>query len=142
MNMERINFRILPVDKPHTRILWSLSVVFVSFCKSPTLFPLSPARHLVHIPPVDQAIAAHPGRESPSGGSHWFIWPFLFLLFTYPLSTGPVIKLKDAGVMSPSAVDRLYTPLNLLASKCPPFGDILGWYIFGVWKCHFPIPMK
>ena len=98
-------------------------------------FLLSCTRTRVHTHHVDQATEAQPGRPQPFGGIHWLIWTGLFLLFAYPLSTGPLCKLRDVGLIKPRAIELFYALLILLSDNCRPLEEFLSWYVHAVWSC-------
>jgi hypothetical protein len=55
----------------------------------------------------------------------------------YTLSTGPMAKLDDCGIIGERAdkiLDVFYAPLQGLA-QVPGARQFFRWYIFQVWKC-------
>ena len=57
--------------------------------------------------------------------------------FVYVLSTGPVAKLEDLGIIgerTDKILNVLYAPLQALAIV-PGTKQFFRWYIFHVWKC-------
>lgn len=62
----------------------------------------------------------------------------ILVLLVYVASTGPVVKLMDAGMM-PQGIDPLietvYAPLEWLTDVCEPVDDTLTWYVRDVWQC-------
>ncbi len=54
------------------------------------------------------------------------------LLFAYPLSLGPTLKLW--GRPPPGPVRAFYAPLEQLSQECQPVETLLVWYIRDVWR--------
>ena|SRR6516225_119949 len=68
------------------------------------------------------------------GVGTWSLW-LSMAPFIYVLSTGPVCKLVDLGIIrQSSAFDRFYYPLALLVRNSPPAQKLFRWYIEDVWK--------
>jgi len=60
----------------------------------------------------------------------WLCW--LFLLFLYLFSTGPVFWAENRGLV-PEEVRYIYLPLAVLTSHAPPIRRLLNWYVRDVW---------
>jgi len=72
-------------------------------------------------------------EQSHKRGWGIYFWVLGFLLI-YILSTGPVEKLCDRGLLSRHTVDVLYTPLSILCVYCEPVRVLFNWYILDVWS--------
>jgi hypothetical protein len=74
-----------------------------------------------------------------SEGRDWFWLALCWLpvaLLVYVLSTGPVMKLEEAGYLPRNVDAIIYKPLWAVT---PEFlGRFFWWYIFDVWKVTAP----
>jgi len=71
--------------------------------------------------------------ESPSRGVfRWFV-VVAVLLVVYPLSSGPVMKLVEKGLVPPGA-GFLYVPLLVLHDHSTVGKRCLEWYLEDVWN--------
>src|SRR5215467_159315 len=90
---------------------------------------------LCYTPPMDQVHEAEDYSKNSTGyHSSWFLWTAIMLPLIYFLSTGPVVKLRQTGRISPGAVLTIYAPLIQLSQICPPLDNLLKWYVRDVWK--------
>ncbi len=83
-----------------------------------------------------------PSPNSPPDSRSWhgfsLFWLFPALLAAYLLASGPLEKMADSGILDRKTVELLYRPIEPLVRHCPPLQSFLMWYIFDLWKCHFP----
>jgi hypothetical protein len=61
-------------------------------------------------------------------------WMALLLFAFYVLSTGPVGKLVEHGVISEPLAESIYSPLLWLRNNCPPMMKFFDWYLGTLWQ--------
>ena len=76
--------------------------------------------------------AAHESEGRSHGVLRWFA-VVAVLLMIYPLSSGPVMKLVQKGLIPPGA-GALYVPLGFLHDKSTIGKRCLEWYLEDVWN--------
>ena len=76
--------------------------------------------------------------KPPSGGFWTGVWWFAVALALYVLSTGPVLRLGQAGCLPDGIARVMYAPLWAVAPEQTPQGAVLVWYIFRLWKVEVP----
>ncbi len=65
------------------------------------------------------------------------LWWVSAVFAVYLLSTGPYVRLQQAGYI-PKALDNIYAPLEPLFPDNSPQQRLIWWYVFTVWKAEFP----
>jgi len=65
---------------------------------------------------------------------HLFCMIALAGLLLYPLSAGPVMRIlaESDPFANPSFAtefDRFYRPLGFIRDRCPPFRNVMNWYL-------------
>jgi len=60
------------------------------------------------------------------------------MLALYVLSTGPEVRLEQAGYLPRGTMEAVYAPLWAVAPPSSPQNDIMFWYIFSVWRADIP----
>jgi hypothetical protein len=74
--------------------------------------------------------------REPEGRSHGGLRLFVVLgvlLVLYPLSVGPMYKLRENG-LAPSSATVLYAPLRMLCDRSEVAKGFIAWYLDDVWK--------
>ena len=77
---------------------------------------------------VDQTLE----DEGEKVGKGIWIWVSLGLLLFYPLSTGPVCRMAQAGLLPRKFIMVVYEPLKPAYDGIRPFHVFLDWYM-NVW---------
>jgi len=66
-------------------------------------------------------------------GSLVFWIPTLFAF--YVLSTGPMTRMAQSGLVEQSRLDTLYAPLGWAVNNSSAVGRFFRWYLDDVWRC-------
>ena len=77
-----------------------------------------------------------PSDREPEGRSHGGLRLFVVLgvlLISYPLSVGPMYKLREKG-LAPSSATVFYAPLRMLCDRSDVAKGFIEWYLDDVWK--------
>jgi hypothetical protein len=80
----------------------------------------------------NQSGAETAGRGGHGGRVFRWVWIAGLILVFYVLSSAPAAKLCDEGVMNPTWLAGIYSPLELLMDNCEPAERFFDWY-FGIW---------
>jgi len=75
-----------------------------------------------------------PADKPRRSGCGTLVWVTGSFLVFYVLSTGPIAKLVEIGMISGSATRRVYAPLTWLGDNFPPAESFFDWYLEDVWK--------
>lgn len=62
----------------------------------------------------------------------WLVW-VLGILASYPLSTGPVIKIWRGLGLSEQPLREIYAPLIAASKASPVVNGFFDWYVKRVW---------
>jgi hypothetical protein len=89
---------------------------------------------MCYTPLMSQVRKARMSEASIDDIPPWLVWSMTVLPLIYLLSTGPVLKLRQAGRISPSVVLTIYAPLDHLTQICPPLDHVLKWYVRDIWN--------
>ena len=81
-----------------------------------------------------QTNSADETRSDLRKAASWIGTLIIALPVLYILSTGPVIKLAEGGVISGSMVEAIYGPVMTLSDHSEVFKKVLYWYVIDVWR--------
>jgi hypothetical protein len=88
-----------------------------------------------------QAIAAQPARPQHGPTIPWLPLFAFLILVVYPLSSGPIFKLEEKGIIPHEACD-VYLPLVFAADHNRLVGEFFIFYVGKVWKVEPPLINK
>jgi hypothetical protein len=79
-----------------------------------------------------------PNPADRRGHGFGVTWWLFSLLAAYLLSTGPVFKLEQQGLINSRFVKNFYAPLGGAMEHCGPLSDAMIWYVSDFWHNTFP----
>jgi hypothetical protein len=66
-------------------------------------------------------------------GVPWLPLFTFFVLVVYPLSTGPMIKLVEKGIVPPEVI-YIYSPVGFAVEHSTVLRNFFNWYVGSIWQ--------